>query len=189
MKFPWSRGQPNGTPARRPPQDEQAYLLLEEARLRCLRLCEEALTRARRRQLEVAYREIGMAGYMASSRIPSDRRRRLLWQAHERSRASAREPSRTSAREPSRTSAREPSRERAREGSAPGGDQRLRDIEHRLSALVALVNAAAGAVDRALVAPGITDHVQSASEHLGRARLALGDLLASPLPAPSALPS
>jgi hypothetical protein len=116
-------------------------VLLEEARLRCLSLRDEAGADRRAHVLAVAYRELGMAGYMASSRIPSDRRLRLLDEARERSAQSR--------------------------GS------------HGLRALMHVAGAAATAVDRALVAPGITDHVQSAAEHLVRARLALGDVLAA----------
>lgn len=64
--------------------DEAAYRLIEEARLRC----------QRRRDLPGhwdhrlwgnAYRELGMAGYLTSTEIPSGKRRALLAQARERS--------------------------------------------------------------------------------------------------------
>lgn len=129
-----------------PHRDDEAYVLLEEARLRCLRLRDEAVAEPRLAMLAVAYREFGMAGYMASSRIPSERRLRLLAEARERC------------------------------GRATG-------TAHPLRALMQLAASAAIAVERALVAPGITDHLQTAAEHLVRARVALGDLLTAGTPA------
>jgi hypothetical protein len=69
--------------------EELAYMLLEEARLRCKSLLEEerassddagALT------VDRLYGELGIAGYYASARLEPDRRRELLALAHTRSR-------------------------------------------------------------------------------------------------------
>lgn len=77
-----------GRPAKRRPArrveiaaDHQAYRLLEEARLRCLRLLGTAEMERRRERLRDVYRWIGMAGYLASSRIPSGQRLALLGDA------------------------------------------------------------------------------------------------------------
>jgi hypothetical protein len=65
--------------------DERAYVLLEEARLRCERLGLEARTDAERISMELIHKELGMAGWLASSEIDSGRRLELLATAHDRS--------------------------------------------------------------------------------------------------------
>lgn len=126
------------SPPPRPPRDEEAYLRLEEARLHCLRLRDHASSEPARERLAAAYRELGMAGYMASNEIPSRRRLAILAEAHERCERPARDGLRT---------------------------------------LHTLAQQAAVAVERALVAPGITDHLQLAVEHVARAEVALGAIL------------
>ena len=64
--------------------DARAYGLLEEARLRCEKLRSEAATAAKRDALERLHRELGLAGFFASSNIPARARRGLLGQAHQR---------------------------------------------------------------------------------------------------------
>jgi hypothetical protein len=56
------------------PEDERAYLLLEEARTRCEALRMRADTTEERRRLGSLHRELGMAGFLASSDIPPQRR-------------------------------------------------------------------------------------------------------------------
>jgi hypothetical protein len=60
------------------PADHQAYRLLEEARLRCLHLRSRVEADDGRERLDEIYRALGMAGYLASSRIPSGPRLELL---------------------------------------------------------------------------------------------------------------
>lgn len=69
--------------------EELAYMLLEEARLRCKSLlAEERASSDAAGTLTVAklYGELGIAGYYASARLEPDRRRELLALAHTRSR-------------------------------------------------------------------------------------------------------
>jgi len=61
-------------------RDGCAYLLLEEARLRCEAL-REASSGAQRDALHRLHREIGRAGLLASARIPTYTRHELLAQA------------------------------------------------------------------------------------------------------------
>lgn len=63
--------------------DETAYRLIEEARLRCLSLRDRAGEDIERLRWMSVHRELGMAGYLASTEIPSCKRRSLLAQAHE----------------------------------------------------------------------------------------------------------
>jgi hypothetical protein len=141
------------SPAEALSREHDAYRLLEEARLRCLQLREEVRSEARRRLLREAYRELGLAGYLASSRIPSAPRLELLAAAHAA-------------------------------GAEAAGEA------HGARALLAVVASAATAVEAALVAPGVTDHVQQAAEHLARARRELTEALsASAAAMPAELPS
>jgi hypothetical protein len=70
--------------------EELAYMLLEEARLRCQSLLaeERASSDTAGSMLPVAklYGELGIAGYYASARLEPGRRRELLALAHTRSR-------------------------------------------------------------------------------------------------------
>jgi len=69
--------------------EELAYMLLEEARLRCKSLLEEARPSsddAGSLTVDRLYGELGIAGYHASARLEPDRRRELLAYAHARSR-------------------------------------------------------------------------------------------------------
>lgn len=70
--------------------EELAYMLLEEARLRCQALLDdgdEDLARVDPDGLSLngLYGDLGIAGYYASARLEPDRRRELLAQAHVRS--------------------------------------------------------------------------------------------------------
>jgi len=72
-------------------RDEPAYALLETARLICERLRardgeERAVPEPRLAEL---HRELGLAGYFASERIPSQQRRAVLEHAHGRAHALA----------------------------------------------------------------------------------------------------
>jgi len=63
--------------------EEQAYTLLEEARLRCEQLtADEPEDRVSLRKI---HRELGLAGWLASSELAPDRRLALLDNAHQRS--------------------------------------------------------------------------------------------------------
>lgn len=63
-------------------REEAAYVLLEEARLRCERLRETTRADAARRPLDVLHRELGLAGFCASARLDSQRRQNALQLAH-----------------------------------------------------------------------------------------------------------
>jgi hypothetical protein len=68
--------------------EELAYILLEEARLRCKSLLEEELATSYDSgtpTVDRLYGELGIAGYYASARLEPDRRRELLALAHTRS--------------------------------------------------------------------------------------------------------
>lgn len=75
------------------PDDERAYLLLEEARLRCEALRDGASSDGERRRLASLHRELGLAGFLVSSDIPPRRRRALLELARAQSAGPAWEPS------------------------------------------------------------------------------------------------
>ena len=69
--------------------EELAYMLLEEARLRCNSLLAEehaSSDAAGMRTVARLYGELGIAGYYVSARLEPDRRRELLALAHARSR-------------------------------------------------------------------------------------------------------
>jgi hypothetical protein len=63
-----------------------AYVLLEEARLRCEALTAQAATERDWSLLRRIHREIGMAGWLVSDKLDSDRRLSLLATAQRRSR-------------------------------------------------------------------------------------------------------
>jgi hypothetical protein len=65
-------------------RDGRAYVLLEEARLRCEAMRAEAGTRARYDTLNRLHRELGLAGLFASSNLPTSVRHALLADAHQR---------------------------------------------------------------------------------------------------------
>jgi hypothetical protein len=65
-------------------RDERAYALLEDARLQCEAVRERAVSDTRWHALHRVHREIGLAGLLASSRIPASTRQELLAQAHAR---------------------------------------------------------------------------------------------------------
>ena len=68
--------------------EELAYMLLEEARLRCHSMLDEAddcVLDAEGLGLDGLYGDLGIAGYYASTRLEPARRRQLLAQAHARS--------------------------------------------------------------------------------------------------------
>jgi Tfp pilus assembly protein PilW len=69
--------------------DEQAYVLVEQARLRCEQFHRNAGTDAERFALEQIHRELGMAGWMVSSTLDSMRRRSLLAAAHRQAKSPA----------------------------------------------------------------------------------------------------
>ncbi len=64
--------------------DARAYLLVEEARLRCERLRGQADRGTGQAKLERLHRELGLAGLCASSNLPRPLRLALLGTAHER---------------------------------------------------------------------------------------------------------
>jgi hypothetical protein len=65
-----------------PPQAESdAYELLEEARLRCEQLDSERKAIVELASLWVLHREVGLAGFVASSNLPPRRRQRALARA------------------------------------------------------------------------------------------------------------
>lgn len=76
----------------RRPDDERAYLLLEEVRLRCEALRDGASGDEERRTLVSLYAELGLAGFLVSSDIPPRRRRTLLELARAQSARPASEP-------------------------------------------------------------------------------------------------
>ena len=68
--------------------EELAYMLLEEARLRCWALLEEShdsYIDPDGLSMNGLYGDLGIAGYYASARLEPARRRQLLAQAHARS--------------------------------------------------------------------------------------------------------
>jgi hypothetical protein len=68
--------------------EELAYMLLEEARLRCRSLHEDSQDSyidADGLTINGLYSDLGIAGYYASARLEPARRRQLLAQAHARS--------------------------------------------------------------------------------------------------------
>jgi hypothetical protein len=68
--------------------EELAYMLLEEARLRCRLLLEEShdsYIDPDGLSMNGLYGDLGIAGYYASARLEPARRRQLLAQAHARS--------------------------------------------------------------------------------------------------------
>lgn len=68
--------------------EELAYMLLEEARLRCRSLLsdgERACADPDVLSLSGLYGDLGIAGYYASARLEPNRRKQLLRQAHARS--------------------------------------------------------------------------------------------------------
>jgi hypothetical protein len=67
-------------------RDEEAYRLLEEARLRCARLWGRNRSGTQAGWLEILHRELGLAGFSASADLPPERRLNALREAHVRSR-------------------------------------------------------------------------------------------------------
>lgn len=64
------------------PVDPSAYALLEEARLRCQRLRDMTPEGTECVSLKLIHRDLGIAGYLASSSLAPDRRGELLAVAH-----------------------------------------------------------------------------------------------------------
>lgn len=132
--------------------EEIAYVLLEEARLRCLPLlgderdCEPDLDRL---SLNGLYRDLGIAGYYASSHLEPPRRRQLLAEAHRRS-----EP-------------------RSDSFDDAGLDDTVR-------ALVDVIADATRAVEHALARTGLSDHMHLSHIHVLSACEALDAILALP---------
>jgi hypothetical protein len=83
----WFRRRRRSEPVPEPPagRDASAYVLLEEAKLRCETLRGQARTHVRRQELHRLHRELGIAGLVASSNVPSHERHMLLERAHEQS--------------------------------------------------------------------------------------------------------
>jgi hypothetical protein len=75
MSFLPHRPGRDGGAAARLNRDEAAYVLIEEARLRCARLRDRERAEGSAVALDRVHRELGLAGYFASSALP--RRRRL----------------------------------------------------------------------------------------------------------------
>lgn len=65
--------------------DEQAYALVEEARLRCEQLQAEAARSPKRHALRAIHYQLGMAGWVASTELPPQRRQAVLRDAHQQS--------------------------------------------------------------------------------------------------------
>lgn len=65
-------------------RDARAYVLVEEARLRCEALRAAARDEARGHELRRLHRELGLAGLYASANVPSRTRRALLGGVHDR---------------------------------------------------------------------------------------------------------
>jgi hypothetical protein len=63
-------------------RDERAYALLEAARLQCEAVRERAASDTQWQALHRVHRQIGLAGLLASSRIPTSTRQALLAHAH-----------------------------------------------------------------------------------------------------------
>jgi hypothetical protein len=66
-------------------REQAAYVLLEEARLRCERLRDRAESGTERRALRTLHREIGLAGFAVSANLAAGRRRESLALARQRS--------------------------------------------------------------------------------------------------------
>lgn len=117
--------------------EELAYLLLEEARLRCKALLdEEAETHEDPDSLTLGglYGDLGIAGYYASARLEPERRRQLLTQA------------------------------RARSGVRAA--DRASDSTDSVRALADVTAAATRTVERALTITGLLDHMHLAHIHV-----------------------
>lgn len=65
-------------------RDARAYVLVEEARLRCEALQAAACREERRSELRRLHRHLGLAGLYASSNLPSRTRSALLARVHDR---------------------------------------------------------------------------------------------------------
>ena len=65
-------------------RDARAYVLLEEARLRCERLRAGAATAGSRKAFDCLHQELGLAGFSASSNLRAQVRHALLADAHKR---------------------------------------------------------------------------------------------------------
>jgi Tfp pilus assembly protein PilW len=65
--------------------DGQAYALVEEARLRCEQLQAEVSRDPKRHALRAIHRQLGMAGWAASTELPPHRRQAVLRDAHHQS--------------------------------------------------------------------------------------------------------
>jgi hypothetical protein len=79
MVFRLRRHHRSASDHRGPRADAAAYVLLEEARLRCARLSDRPGEGA---TVELAHRALGMAGYLARAGISPDQRPELLAIAH-----------------------------------------------------------------------------------------------------------
>jgi hypothetical protein len=64
--------------------DARAYVLAEEARLRCEALSAAVRTAERRRELRRLHRDLGLSGLYLSTNIPASVRRALLARVHAR---------------------------------------------------------------------------------------------------------
>jgi len=116
--------------------EELAYMLLEEARLRCKSLLEDERGSSDdmgRLTGDRLYGELGIAGYYVSARLEPDRRRELLAKA------------------------------RARSPGSPGHDDTDRGSVREL---VDVTAAATRSVERALALTGLLDHVHLAHVHV-----------------------
>jgi hypothetical protein len=65
-------------------REEAAYVLLEEARLRCAALLARAVRSRERQPLSAIHRELGLAGFFVSESLTSRRRQTALALAHRR---------------------------------------------------------------------------------------------------------
>ena len=86
MLFPLHKHDRSASDSRSQRADASAYALLEEARLRCERLSDQTRQDTECASLKLVHRHLGMAGYLASSRIAHDQRGELLAIAHKHAR-------------------------------------------------------------------------------------------------------
>src|SRR5579875_1523030 len=128
--------------------EELAYMLLEEARLRCRVLLDdsqEAEPNPDGLSLSGLYGDLGIAGYYASARLEPSRRKQLLAQAHARS-----------------------DRAGGASTASPGSVRALADV----------TAAATRTVERALTITGLLDHMHLAHIHVMSACEALDAMFA-----------
>lgn len=149
--------------------EELAYVLLEEARLRCGSMLEDSGTQLDPDCLSLngLYGDLGIAGYYASARLEPDRRRQLLAQARARSYRGGPVSGRGTMVS---------SRCEASASQAVVAPRRCDTAAVR--ALVDVTAAATRTVERALTLTGLLDHMHLAHIHVMSACEALDAMFA-----------